>query len=500
MSEMKRKMTKIALELTAKNWSIIPVETGTKKPAINWKEYQERIAKPEEVKEWFDQKDHSLGLVTGDLSNVVVVDCDTKETARDFYKILRGLGVENTLRVITGRGVHFYFQYREGIRNDAGKVFGTGIDIRGQGGYVLIPPSIHPNGATYTWCPGPILALPDELYHKVSKNLTATQIIDKNKNFEGSVISGERNNALTSMAGAMRKVGFDIRSIYPALLEYNRSHCSPPLLEEEIKTITNSVCRYATENITRSIIGVQMSDVKPETIHWLWGMRIPLGKLTLIEGDGGLGKSYLTLYIAAKISTGEMMSEPRKVVLMSAEDGLSDTIRPRLTAMGANLHNVIAVTGIKDRSGEKAISLKELPLIESLVIQHKPALLVIDPVIAFMSGSDTNRAGDVRSLLAPLASMANKSKLSVLMVRHLNKNSDQKATYRGQGSADFYNACRSAFMVVRDPEDSSKCVLCQTKNNLAPLQKTLHFWLEDNAIVMGRESYITADQALANKD
>ena len=432
---------------------------------------------------------------------MVVVDCDSKETARDFYKKLRDLGVENTLRVITGRGVHFYFQYREGIRNDAGRVFGAGIDIRGQGGYVLIPPSIHPNGTTYKWCPGPVLALPDELFDAIKKR-PDTSLESTVSPSNGSVISGERNNALTSMAGAMRKVGFELESIYPALVEYNSSHCVPPLPEAELRTIANSVCRYATENLTRTTLSVTLADVKPETVHWLWGKRIPLGKLTLIEGDGGLGKSYLTLWIAARISNGEMMSEPRKVVLMSAEDGLSDTIRPRLTAMGANLHNVVAITGIKDRSGEKAIGLKELPLIESLVAQHKPALLVIDPVIAFMAGSDTNRAGDVRSLLAPLASMAGKFKLSILMVRHLNKNSDAKAYYRGQGSADFINACRSAFMVAPHPEDRSKSVLCQTKNNLAPLQKTIEYWLdkENLSLVFGEESYITADQALAKKD
>lgn len=235
-------------------------------------------------------------------------------------------------------------------------------------------------------------------------------------------------------------------------------------------------------------IGQLLSEVEPEEVSWLWTGRIPLGKLSLIDGDPGTGKSGLTGDLAARVSVGADMPDgspcgvsPSGVVLLSAEDGLADTIRPRLDAAGADPSKVLALATTLDSEGyERMLSIPEdLALIERGIRRVGARLAVVDPLMAFLSGeANAHKDQDTRKALAPLAALAERTGAAVLVVRHLNKASGGNALYRGGGSIGIIGAARSALLVAKDPEDESRRVLAPMKSNLAEPAASLVFTLE----------------------
>jgi hypothetical protein len=170
------------------------------------------------------------------------------------------------------------------------------------------------------------------------------------------------------------------------------------------------------------------------------------------------------------------------VVLLSAEDGLADTIRPRLDAAGADTSKILALTTVPDEDGhDRLLSIPEdLALIEKGIMRVGARLVVVDPLMAFLSG-DTNshRDQDVRRALAPLAGLAERTGAAVLVIRHLNKAAANNPLYRGGGSIGIIGAARMAFVVGKDPQDENRRVLASTKNNLAMPPTSLMFGLEE---------------------
>jgi len=241
------------------------------------------------------------------------------------------------------------------------------------------------------------------------------------------------------------------------------------------------------EELQPEEIGRLLSSVEPEEVSWLWPSWLALGKLALVDGDPGLGKSAMTLDLAARVSAGMAFPdgaecEPAGVVLLSAEDGLADTIRPRLDAAGADTSRILALATVPDENGhDRLLSIPEdLPLIEKGIRRVGAGLLIVDPLMAFLSG-DTNshRDQDVRRALAPFAGLAERSGAAVLVIRHLNKAAANNPLYRGGGSIGIIGAARMAFVVGKDPQDENRRVLAPTKNNLAMPPKSLMFGLEE---------------------
>ena len=159
---------------------------------------------------------------------------------------------------------------------------------------------------------------------------------------------------------------------------------------------------------------IPLKDVNPKEVTWLWPRRIPLGKLTVAAGDPGLGKSFMTLDITARVSHGGPWPDggnalQGNVLLISAEDGLEDTIRPRLDLLGANLSRIHAISTVV-REGDKEVTFSlvdHLTELEAAVLEHQACLLVLDPILAFTGRKvDTYKSSDVRAVLAPLAAMA----------------------------------------------------------------------------------------------
>ncbi|BCA00019.1 AAA family ATPase [Bradyrhizobium diazoefficiens] len=245
----------------------------------------------------------------------------------------------------------------------------------------------------------------------------------------------------------------------------------------------------------RRLIAHRASDLEPEKLVWVWPGRIPEGKLVLLGGPPGLGKSQLTAFMSATVSNGghwpcgEGSTLPGDVIFMSAEDGVQDTIIPRLMAAGADrdrVHIVSAATK-PDGTGRKTFSLKtDVDLLEEMARKIGTVrLIIVDPISAYMGGSDGNGNVETREVLEPLADMANRLRIAVVAVTHLNKGGNggnQSALNRFAGSIAFVAAARAAFAVIEDPEDDERRFLLQAKNNLGKKCKGLAFRLEQRLV------------------
>jgi RecA-family ATPase len=238
--------------------------------------------------------------------------------------------------------------------------------------------------------------------------------------------------------------------------------------------------------LTDGEYGVLLSEVVPERVRWLWDGRIALEKLNLVDGDPGTGKSAAMTDLTGRVSVGKPWPDGAEceaggVVILSAEDGLADTIRPRFDAAGGDPSKAVAVSTVPDGDGnERQIAIPDdLHVIEAAIERVGAVLVVIDPLMAFLSGEiNSHRDQDVRRALAPLARLAERTGAAVAVVRHLNKASGGNALYRGGGSIGIVGAARSALLVAKHPEDDGRRVLASIKSNLAAPAPSLVFDLE----------------------
>ena len=222
------------------------------------------------------------------------------------------------------------------------------------------------------------------------------------------------------------------------------------------------------------------SDVKVEPVRWLFPGWIPRGALTLLEGEPDNGKSTLTLDLAARVSTGAVMPgcDPSRkpqsagVVLLVAEDTVNTTIVPRLKAAGADMRRIIIREWVRGEHGEKRpATLDDIATLRADIVDVEAALVVIDPIVAFIDGS-TSIYNDqqVRQALAPLVALGQEQDAAVLGVRHLRKGASGNPIHAGGGSIAFSAAARSVLLLARNPDDTREGsrILARTKCNLAP--------------------------------
>ena len=227
---------KAALDYLRLGYSVIPVRTN-KKPYVRWKQYRRRLATKKEVTSWWKQwPDANVGIITGKLSKIIVIDCDSAVATSRFLESFPE--ARATRQVSTGResGQHFYFRYEEGIRKHVGTILGDQIDIQSEGGFVVAPPSIHANGKQYTeinyYAVSP---LPPQLL-AILRNGDVTVARHKNESDIGitkTIKQGQRNARLTSLAGKLRREGLSPKVIYAALQVENSLSCDPPLPDSE---------------------------------------------------------------------------------------------------------------------------------------------------------------------------------------------------------------------------------------------------------------------------
>jgi AAA domain/Domain of unknown function (DUF3854) len=249
-------------------------------------------------------------------------------------------------------------------------------------------------------------------------------------------------------------------------------------------------------------VGVSMVDIKPERVEWLWSRRIPKGKVTILDGDPGKGKSTILYDLAARVSAGLPLPdgepvEPGGALIVSAEDGAADTIAPRFLAAGGDPKRA-RILG----SDEPFIIPDDLDRLERAIRQLGATLVVIDPVMSFLSDDvNSNRDQDVRRALQPLVDMARHTGAAIVLCRHLNKSTGGQAIYRGQGSIGFIGIVRSGLMVGEHPELENTFVLAGQKHNLSKPPASLAYRIrsvglgDETAIIEYRGvSEVTAQQ------
>jgi hypothetical protein len=489
------KLVEAALSYAAKVISIFPCKPRAKEPLI--KEWQNRATTDEhQIRAWWSRwPDANIGVPTGAGNGFIALDID--EGGAETLK-KNGWNTPLTVMVKTADGFHAYFKHPGGyIKNRTGdNALDFGVEVKGDGGYVMAVPSIHPDtGESYEYILSPDdagIAICPEWLLKAIREGSVTSSVD----LSGPIEEGTRNNTLYAYGLTLKRDGLDDGSIHEALHFMNIKRCTPPLPDDEVDTIAGSIAKsnakrgelreYEEDNE----VGVLMSDVKSEEVQWLWGRRIPLGKLTLLEGDPDWGKSAITMDLAARVTTGRPMpSEPLDhvdpldtfepldllggVVILNAEDGLGDTIRQRLEAVEADLRRVLAIPPLK--SDKDIVSIpRDIAIIERAIEQVAAKLFIVDPLSAFMHG-DPNKDSDVRKALTPLAEMAQRTAVAVVVVRHFNKNVDAKALYRGGGSIGIIGAARSALAVAPHPNDDELRVLVPQKSNLSKKAKSLAY-------------------------
>ena len=244
-----------------------------------------------------------------------------------------------------------------------------------------------------------------------------------------------------------------------------------------------------------------MRNVEQTEVSWLWYPYIPFGKLTILQGNPGEGKTYFAMQLAAACTTGKALPnmtplEPFNVIYQTAEDGLGDTVKPRLINAGADLNRVLVIDD------------SELPLtlsderIERAIVENQAHLLIIDPIQAFLGADvDMNRANEVRPIFRKLGDIAHRHACAIILIGHLNKSVGTQSTYRGLGSIDMTAAVRSLLFIGRVKNDPTTRVLTHEKSSLAPPGKSLAFSLgtEEGFAWIG-EYAITADELLSGEE
>lgn len=242
---------------------------------------------------------------------------------------------------------------------------------------------------------------------------------------------------------------------------------------------------------------INMEDIKCENVEWLWYPFVPYGKITIIQGDPGEGKTTLVLQMIAKLTKGESIingetKESINVIYQTAEDGLSDTIKPRLVAANADCSKVLV---IDDK--ETPLTMLDVRL-EKAIAETGARLVVLDPIQGFLGADvDMHRANEIRPVMKHIAEIAEKYRCAIILVGHMNKCNMGKSAYRGLGSIDFQAAARSVLIVGRIKNEPEIRVVCQIKNSLAPEAKSIAFKLsEKNGFEWLGECDVKAEELL----
>ena len=395
------------------------------------------------------------------------------------------------------------------------ETLGPGLDIRGDGGYVIVPPSLHASGKRYTW---ELSHLPDETALAPMPPWLLALCQDHTPRASVSagdpIPQGHRNNTLFQFGCSLRARGCTEAVILAAIREMNATQCQPPLDDAEVTTIAASCATYpagqicddahqrrngsaltadgaqrqATSGAARQLRVTPLAAVTPERVQWLWKPYLPLGRPVALEGDPGVGKSSLIAKIVAHLTSGQAFPNvihgqaPQRlsacnVCLLTAEDDPGDTILPRIAVNGGDPARVYLIEGWHQPDGAQGpVTMQDLDLLTQALEQHTPRLLVFDPVQSFFGRRvDMNSASDTRPVLDAVVALCKHHTCTPLFVRHIGKARREKALYAGLGSIDITAAMRSVVFLGQDPDQDSRRILAQSKANNAKLGPSLAY-------------------------
>jgi hypothetical protein len=428
-----------------------------------------------------------IAVVTGP-SGLVIIDLDNDDAIRSWAD---RFGLPMTRIAKTPRGRHLYFQAPLGLHIPPGTEIMPGVDVRGAESYAILPPSVL--AAAYTWHnDNPILPLPDDVIDLV------TEARPKRK---AKILSGEpfdeggRNDHIFAMACSMRAGGFDYTSILAALTETNKKRCVPPLDIEEVESIAESAIAYEEGNASHidplmslrakaatlepddapilathahKLDTAHLVDTDPDPIDWIWEGFLAPGTLSMLHGEGGLGKSWIAMKIAEQMlqtsnPTGELFGKevrPGGVLILDGENAETQ------------IHSRIHYTMITARAdlayymvNDPILGLEELTeaYLDYLINKHKPRILIVDSQRALYAG-DEKEQGEAGRMLRRFARWIEKYSAAFLFIHHDNRGGDYS------GSSDINAAitgCRLHLTRHTDKDKTTARILTQPKNRIA---------------------------------
>ena len=305
------------------------------------------------------------------------------------------------------------------------------------------------------------------------------------------------NEACEKLAGEIPD-GYRVIRLKPARKDWNEILCDENADRKKVIQETVTMKMQEKEALVPMLC---YKDIEQTSVEWLWFPYIPFGKLTIIQGNPGEGKTYFAMMLTAACTNRKLFPnmediEPFNVIYQTAEDGMGDTIKPRLVEAGSDLRRVMVID-----DSEEVLTLSD-DRIEKAVRQNHVRLVIIDPVQAFIGADvDMNRANEVRPVFRKLGMIAEKTSCAIVLIGHLNKSSGTQSTYRGLGSIDIMAAVRSLIFIGKVKKDPTTRVLIHEKSSLAPPGETMAFKLGDEEGFRWVGAYeISADELLDGKE
>lgn len=477
-----------ALKYAKKGFKVFPIGKGSKSNQVlrSWK--NEATTDTGTILKWWEQDpNYNIGIVAG--AGLLVIDIDIKHDSPGF-KLLKEYGTElpNTATVKTpSGGIHLYYLVKGEFKNKVNLY--PGIDIRSENGYIVAPPSVI-DEKQYTWITG--------LEQIKEANQAVYDFLEAGKekrngpepfNLQETIEAGQRNDQLFKLASSMQAKGISDEAIKAALLEENRIKCNPPLEVEEVLAIVNNVrLRYSkgeTEpHRVYNLDMVTMDTVEEKTPEWLINGFIPKGQITLIAGNGGVGKTTVWCNIVAAISSGKACffdhnkigTDPHTVMYFSSEDDIQATLKGRLRKNGADMKNILTISLDDPRFQDIKYNSQFL---EYLISTHKPVLVVFDPLQSFIpSNINMGYRNAMREVLNPLIGLGMKYGVTILIMAHTNKRENAYGRNRIADSSDIWDIARSVFIVGFTGNDNMR-YLSHEKSNYGIPQDTVIFSIND---------------------
>ena len=458
---------------------------------------------------WARFPEASVAMRTGMTSTVLDVD-----PAKGGRETLARLEAEYgplplTPKVLTGGGgEHYHFAPVAGLRNSSGKV-GPGLDIRGEDGYVLLPPSTHVSGGVYlddllapmyetprapmpAWLVS-LASSPTREHETNGHRATADEWAEK----LAGAPEGQRRAVALQIAGHYLGLHIAAEEVTSILVGY-AARCVPPFSEREARELVRDLARRderkrkaspeatappaaAASAHADGPVLIRLADVAPEPVEWLWPGRFARGKLSLIIGEPGEGKSYLTHDLAARTTRGLAWPDGGRapvgsVIILASEDGIADTVRPRVDRQGGDSGRVYVLRAVRTGGQEAPFTLEaNLPALEQALTTTQAIELIIDPLSAYLGSKDSYKDAEIRGLLSPLAGLAERSRLAIVGILHMTKANQRKLLLRAQGTVAFVAQARTVLAVGEDPAQSGRRLLVPVKNNLGPAAPALAF-------------------------
>jgi hypothetical protein len=463
---------------------------------------------------WFEHHpEANIAVATGNASGVWAIDLDGRGGHLNWQALELEHSLVETLSQRSGRiepGSHLFFRMPDGaeIGNSTGKL-APGIDVRGTGGYVVATPSRHISGRTYSWitegnpieAPPWLLGLvgskpvefgPREPERVASISAYVRAAVENEIAELGRTVEPGRNDQLNRSAFALGQLApFLIEHEVRARLRSTALRIGLPegdtdrTIESgwtsgrgEPRTLIEDAPR-ARQQAPAMGPGASFSercfaDIESTPISWLWPSRVAFGKLTLLDGLPGIGKSTVAYDLAARLSSGrpppcsDVPLESRTALILAAEDDPADTVRPRLELARANLHRVRIVDHVETTMGPRLLMFPiDADRLEKRIRELGAGLVLIDSFMSTIAAHDTHRAADVLGALLPLKDVAQRTGCAIVAIRHWTKGSGGSALSRGMGSQGIAGLARTVLCAGKSPDDETAFVLASVKSNVA---------------------------------